>query len=601
MSIPYTYIIAEKDGEQVKIPYNEFADRFVTYTAEPSSPNTEGGQQGMFSASAWSTITGTESTSSSAYVYSNNAWRKIPTYTTNWDDLEAAINEDDTISYLRFLPVHKNVQLTEKEIDIARKNIDVTIATNIHPGLVKGSTYSDTYGGINVAEDGALQATLASTVHAGVVILVGDMESDPDNPTVHIPQVYSKQAIDSKFTQAGAWIIPLATPEVIGGIKIGEHLHIADQDQLTVDKAYVQEQPQYGIVRFAPSNYDPDPDSNIVLDDSKGPYVLSIEQTEKLINYIVNRGIVSVIEVPKATSLTLGGVKIDSSSSNIVFNSSDIIYVADATAERAGAVKISDVITESDKENSNLNTVPTLKAVANYLNTTAQVPIATAEVPGIVRVGPNLTIQDGILGVKLPLASFAQNTAGIVNVTNTFTGNTNSTFVPTTKAVSDFVTQKIEQTIETPKVPSANAAQPGAVLVEPVQDDELIENTYIVPTVEKTKELIDEGIESYANSQSTLRCKHWAVLGTGSFTQEAINTAATNAGLSTVTIVSSHSNVSTAGVALSPGINLLKFSTEVTIEIVQTLLNGLASQVTGYYDNNFLIIPASAGIGSFLR
>lgn len=601
MSIPYTYIIAEKDGEQVKIPYNEFADRFVTYTAEPSSPNTEGGQQGMFSASAWSTITGTESTSSSAYVYSNNAWRKIPTYTTNWDDLEAAINEDDTISYLRFLPVHKNVQLTEKEIDIARKNIDVTIATNTHPGLVKGSTYSDTYGCINVAEDGALQAILASTVHAGVVILVGDMESDPDNPTVHIPQVYSKQAIDSKFTQAGAWIIPLATPEVIGGIKIGEHLHIADQDQLTVDKAYVQEQPQYGIVRFAPSNYDPDPDSNIVLDDSEGPYVLSIEQTEKLINYIVNRGIVSVIEVPKATSLTLGGVKIDSSSSNIVFNSSDIIYVADATAERAGAVKISDIITESDKENSNLNTVPTLKAVANYLNTTAQVPIATSEVPGIVRVGPNLTIQDGILGVKLPLASFAQNTAGIVNVTNTFTGNTNSTFVPTTKAVSDFVTQKIEQTIETPKVPSANAAQPGAVLVEPVQDDELIENTYTVPTVEKTKELIDEGIESYANSQSTLRCKRWAVLGTGSFTQEAINTAATNAGLSTVTIVSSHSNVSTAGVALSPGINLLKFSTEVTIEIVQTLLNGLASQVTGYYDNNFLIIPASAGIGSFLR
>jgi hypothetical protein len=187
MSVPYTYIIAEKDGKQVKIPYNEFADSFVTYTAEPASPNTEGGQQGMFSASAWSTITGTESTSSSAYVYSNNAWRKIPTYTTNWDDLEAVTNEDDTISYLRFLPVHKSVELTEKEIDIARKNIDVTIATNEHPGLVKGSNYSDMYGGINVAEDGALQATLASTVHAGAVILIGDLGSDPDNPTVHLP------------------------------------------------------------------------------------------------------------------------------------------------------------------------------------------------------------------------------------------------------------------------------------------------------------------------------------------------------------------------------------------------------------------------------
>lgn len=618
MSIPYTYIIAEKDGKQVKIPYNEFADSFVTYTSEPASPNTEGGQQGMFSASAWSTITGTESTSSSAYVYSNNAWRKIPTYTTNWDDLEAVTNEDDTISYLRFLPVHKSVELTEKEIDIARKNIDVTIATNEHPGLVKGSNYSDMYGGINVAEDGALQATLASTVHAGAVILIGDLGSDPDNPTVHLPQVYSKQAIDSKFTQAGAWIIPLATPEIIGGIKIGEHLHIADQEQLTVDKAYVQEQPQYGIVRFAPSNYDPfddDPkNSNAAKEDANGPYVLSAEQTELLINHIVSQGVISVITVPKATNLTLGGVKIDSSQSNIVFNSADVIYVTDATDEKAGVVKISDKITDNDKENSKLNIVPTLKAVADYLTTTtAQVPLATAEIPGIVRVGPNLTIQDdGILGVKFPLASFSQNTAGIVNITNTLTGNINSTLVPTTQAVSDYVIQKIEQTIETPTVPSANAVHPGVVLVNPTQSDNLVDNTYTVPTVEKTIELIDESLERYTDSQSVLRCRHWVVLGTGSFTQEAVDIATNDNELPTAIVVSQYSRVTPAeededgnpiggGVALSPGINLFKFSSEVSIDTVQILLDSMVEQEVGYYDNNFLIMPATAGIGSFLK
>jgi hypothetical protein len=140
----------------------------------------------MFSADAWVTISGTESVSSSGYVYSNNAWRKIPTYTTNWDDLDAVVNEDNTVTYLRFLPVHKRVKLSSEEIANAKANIDVNIATDNHPGLVMGSPVSEEYGAVTI-KDGAIQAELASTTHAGAVILVGGLSVDADDPTAHIP------------------------------------------------------------------------------------------------------------------------------------------------------------------------------------------------------------------------------------------------------------------------------------------------------------------------------------------------------------------------------------------------------------------------------
>jgi hypothetical protein len=75
-------------------------------------------------------------------------------------------------------------------------------------------------------------------------------------------------------------------------------------------------------------------------------------------------------------------------------------------------------------------------------------------------------------------------------------------------------------------------------LVNPTQSDNLINNTYTVPTVEKTIELIDENLERYSDSQSVLRCRHWVVLGTGSFTQEAVDIATNDNELPTAIVVS---------------------------------------------------------------
>jgi hypothetical protein len=53
---------------------------------------------------------------------------------------------------------------------------------------------------------------------------------------------------------------------------------------------------------------------------------------------------------------------------------------------------------------------------------------------------------DGVLKLNLPLASFSQNTAGIVNLTNTMVeSNISSSLVPTSNAVANFVEDKIQQ------------------------------------------------------------------------------------------------------------------------------------------------------------
>lgn len=617
MSVPYTYILAEKDGQQVKIPYNEFADRFVSYTASPSSPSTEGGQQGMFSADAWVTISGTESVSSSGYVYSNNAWRKIPTYTTNWDDLDAVVNEDNTVTYLRFLPVHKRVKLSEEEIAIAKENIDVSIATNTHPGLVMGSPVSEEYGAVTITEEGAIQAELASTTHAGAVILVGGLSVDVNDPTVHIPQVYTKQAIDEKFTSAGSWRIPVATTETVGGVVIGSHLNIEEGGRLNVDETSVQAVPQYGVVRYAPENYtDPNSTTNNVVDDEDS-YVLSIRQIKQLTEQLVESSLATFSQqIPLASANVRGGVMVDGEHYNVGLVN-EVLKVRSATTEVDGTVLLINGINANNSQEGEL-LVPTAYAVKKYVDDIAanKLPIASTTTLGGIKVGPNMSITaDGVLKLNLPLASYEQNTAGIVNLTNNMTdSNISASLIPTSKAVSTFVNDKIKQQTNT-IVPAANSVTPGVVLVEPTQTESPTnaDNVYIVPTELKVKELIQDGIKDYNNTASILSSERWLVIGTGSFTQEAVDQViSSNPPLPAAIVVSSHSQVSPSqenedgetivagGTALSAGINLLKFSEKVPLSTVQTLVASLSETKAGYYDSNFLIMPAAAGMGNFL-
>lgn len=605
MSVPQTYILAEKDGQQVRIPYDEFADRFVSYTVAPSSPNTEGGQQGMFSADAWVTISGTESVSSSGYVYANNAWRKIPTYTTNWDDLDAVVNEDNTVTYLRFLPVHKRVELSEEEIANAKANMDVSTATNTHPGLVMGSPVSEEYGGINITEEGAIQAELASTTHAGAVILVGGLSVDANDPTAHIPQVYTKQAIDEKFTSAGSWRVPIATTETIGGIAVGSHLNIEEGGRLNVDETQVQAIPQYGVVRFAPESYDPSSDSY-----DADSYVLSIRQIKNLTRHLISESHSTLQEIPIATSTTIGGVKVDGQVSNVELSDTNVLRVKYATDLLEGAVKLNFNIGNAVQAED--LSVPTAHTVKAYIDAIALngLPIASTTTLGGIKIGPNMSITaDGVLKLNLPLASFEQNTAGIVNLTNNMVdANISASLVPTSNAVSKFVNSQLQQLTET-TVPAANVARPGVVLVSPaeLESPSSTNNVYVVPTELKVRELIQDGIEDANSTSSTLSSERWLVIGTGSFTQEAVDQVIAQNSFPAAVVVSSHSEVSPSqdneagGTPLPAGINLLKFSQSVPLSTVEVLVASLSTTKANYYDSNFLIMPAASGMGNFLR
>jgi hypothetical protein len=118
--------------------------------------------------------------------------------------------------------------------------------------LVKGSIISKEYGAINVDADGSIKTELASEAYAGSVVLVGTPNTD------NTAEVYTKQAIDEKFTVAGSFKMTPATMTELGGVIVGDNLTITPAGVLNANRAFVQETPSYGMVKFAPSSYTPE-------------------------------------------------------------------------------------------------------------------------------------------------------------------------------------------------------------------------------------------------------------------------------------------------------------------------------------------------------
>jgi hypothetical protein len=137
------------------------------------------GRQGDFSANDW-TSTASQSISSSAFVYSNNAWRKIPTYTLYWEDIEPHQGEDGSISYLRFLPVHKEIELSAEEKANVRRSLNLNIATEDYDGTIKPTgELSEEFGSITVdPETGHTKVVNASLANAGTVVLYETLDGE---------------------------------------------------------------------------------------------------------------------------------------------------------------------------------------------------------------------------------------------------------------------------------------------------------------------------------------------------------------------------------------------------------------------------------------
>lgn len=601
MSVPYTYILVEQDGQQEKIPYTEFANNFIQYVPEPLSPETDG-QQGQMAVDNWDIVSGGESISSSVFVYSNNAWRKIPTYTTNWEDIEPVDNEDGTVTYLRFLPIHKQVTLTKKELDTVYKTLDITVATNTKLGLVKGTNdFSETFGTIIVEDDGSLKVASATSTHQGTVQLFDEYGDELGEVQ---PIVYTKQAIDRKFTKAGALTIPAATYETRGGIIVGPNMSVTENGLLSINTATVQEENNpLGLVKYAPSSFTDS--QNIENEDyiDESSYTLSVGQSRALIKHYVNKiQEQSKFELIPATSVTLGGVLVDSNNTNIQISGDGLISVKDATTDRAGAVKY---LTSFDDINNQTEGVPTVYTIKQYVDSkvSQNLPVATTTTAGAVIVGQGLKVNsDGIIDVNLPLATIDQK--GLVYTTQTITEeNKSHAYVPTSECVYNFVTSLIDQSSDTPLIPSASNTKAGVVTVQPAATDVKENNTYKVPTVQYVRDYVSDIIESTQSEEEVVRSKQWLVVGTGTFDVDILKqTALANQEI----LVSAITNSSTQEQAfiLSAGLNILVFQNPITAEKLNSILSSLSLEVGAYQNscaNNFILIPGEGIFGFYLQ
>lgn len=107
----------------VRLRWSDLLDGVVfSYTTPPSSPNSPG-ENGSISIS-----------SSGLYVYANGAWNKVFIYSDNWDEITT-----DT----RALLVNAPMTLTQTEIENVKTSINLTIANQDYPGLVKFMTQEE--------------------------------------------------------------------------------------------------------------------------------------------------------------------------------------------------------------------------------------------------------------------------------------------------------------------------------------------------------------------------------------------------------------------------------------------------------------------------
>lgn len=494
MSNTFTHIYVEENGVMVRYPYSDFINNIsssinlpslVEYVPEPDSPLTEG-LQGQFSASDWDLENGGESISSSAFVYSNNAWRKIPTYTTNWDDIEPIVDENGTIVYLRFLPVHKVIELSDIEKQNVKTSIDIADASQDKAGLVKGSSPSDIYGSVTIQEGGSATADLATTVFAGTVILDNTGAIDPISN-----KVYTKEAIDARLSANGTLNYPIASYEDRGGVIITpETLSVDSDGRIAVYKAAVQEaNSAYGVVRYAPESFEGNGSSSI----EENSHVLSIAQIRKLIQYYTNQ-LSANAGLLIASKDVLGGIKVDPESTSLYYITEGLLNVKQASTTNYGTVKLLST-SLYDQISSSETAIPTAYNIVQYVNSKltgdggtllpSKLPKATTTSLGAIKVGASLTITDGVLNVPAAVSNTSNTIAGIVTLTQDIANNINNkSLVPTTYAVDYYITNKLKELNSNNQlVPSASSSRAGTVYVYPASNETATSGTYKVPTL----------------------------------------------------------------------------------------------------------------------
>lgn len=555
------YILAEQNGEQIKVPYSEFEAQFVKYTqTTPSTPNSQptDSTQGMVTADGWDPgFLDDGGSQSSFYVYSNNLWRKIPTYTNHWSDLEG--------DKVRFLPVHKKLTdedaLSEEEIENLRYNIKLPIATTEQAGLVKAGEASSTKSYVQVIanedetseENGKMFVQFATLTNPGTVLVedivspvtppetdeneaVGQNEEEVENEesgeneeigetVADFPiVVYSKAAVDALFNKTTS-NIPTADASTLGLIAIGDHLKMGDDGRLTVVKAVVQATPEFGVVKYADAGYV----TNITADadyvyggteQEENETTLTIHQIKALIDSKIENSSSNDAKIEAAGVDKPGVISVDGKIFTVDQDGTARLDINLASKSTKGAVFVIDTLSnESAIQTSFSNHVPTALSVVNFVNNkineiennTVTVPIATNRTAGIVIAGPGLSIStDGTLQVNYPVTS--STTLGLVKTLNSKTlptgSNNDAKLVPTVYTMQNYVDSKLTTSGSGGSIPAASSTSLGGVYVQKASTETgsnpTVYTKAAVDLLFTTKSYVDSQIQSVKNVQAII-------------------------------------------------------------------------------------------------
>lgn len=195
---------------------------------------------------------GTESTfaadSTGIYAYKHGEWHKAPVYNAHWDELGT-----DT----RFLLVNSAMELSEQEIANARASLNIKIADQETPGLIRTMTQTEQNScpgaPLVVNPDGTAYIVSATGSTPGVVTVWDGTEGN----------VATTDYVAQQIALIKGYTLPIAAPGKLGGIQsdaeqpdgIPGIFTVTSEGQVKIRSAYIPSEPNeedgFGLVKLA--------------------------------------------------------------------------------------------------------------------------------------------------------------------------------------------------------------------------------------------------------------------------------------------------------------------------------------------------------------
>lgn len=381
--------------------------------------------------------------STGLYISDGSAWRKAPSYGSNWEDLT-----DDT----RFLLVNAPMELTDAEVSNARNSLKLGTATDTKLGLVKvlpttvDAVQADS---VRINNDGILVIDFATPVEEdspegvpGVVRLKNYYSTEiTENGTYAVTEKYVREAISN---YADNVTLPIATETSLGAVIIdsGTALTISESGSLSIKSATSE---TAGVVFL---------DESTDIDNAVDSHAASVG----FVNTVLERKVSEVYD--KVAGVNLGMVRVPGDTA-ITIDGVGNIDVRTATETYPGAVTVLGAL-DPDGNYSNTDTGSTAvtpQAVTDYVESklsslSQSLPVATAATLGAIRVGSSVVVDEDTGVLDITNATPARLGGVYVSLA---VNDVNSTTVPTESRVMELINSN------TPELNTAKIDRYGTV------------------------------------------------------------------------------------------------------------------------------------------